>query len=70
MKDKGSFLGCSKYPECKGTYDKDALAKAKKTGKKCPKCSHLLVEKKGTRGTFLGCAAYPACRYIEGSSKP
>jgi DNA topoisomerase-1 len=69
MKDKGDFLSCSKYPMCKGSYDKAALAKAKKTRKKCPKCSHLLVEKKGPRGKFLGCAAYPTCRYIEGPSK-
>jgi ssDNA-binding Zn-finger/Zn-ribbon topoisomerase 1 len=64
MRDKGKFLSCSRYPACKGAYDKTALAKAKKLGKKCPKCGALLLQRKGPRGPFLGCAAFPKCRYI------
>jgi len=69
MRDKGSFLSCTRYPACTGSYDKSALTKAKKSGKKCPSCGGLVVQKTGPRGSFLGCAAYPKCRYIDPAQK-
>jgi DNA topoisomerase I len=69
MRDKGSFLSCSRYPACTGSYDKSALTKAKKSGKKCPSCGGLLVQKTSPRGSFLGCAAYPKCRYVDPAQK-
>lgn len=65
MKDKGDFFSCSKYPECKGTYDKKALAKAKKNNTRCPDCGAYMLERKGAKGPFLGCSAYPKCKRID-----
>jgi len=28
----------------------------------CPKCSSILVERKGPRGKFLGCSNFPTCK--------
>ncbi len=65
MRDKGEFLSCSSYPTCKGSWDKRALAKAKKLARKCPQCRvRLLREGKSARGPFLGCSGYPVCSYI------
>ena len=65
MKNKGEFYSCARYPECKGSLDVKALAKAKKAGKTCPKCQRMLVEKKGPKGKFWGCSGYPECKFIE-----
>lgn len=59
----GPFLGCTRYPECKGTKPL-----AKKTGAKCPECGQEhggeLVEKKTKRGRiFYGCSTYPKCEF-------
>ncbi|TES97305.1 type I DNA topoisomerase [Patescibacteria group bacterium] len=54
----GRFLGCSKYPDCKGIKPI-----SKKTGVKCPKCKKgELVEKTTKKGrTFYACDQYPKC---------
>jgi ssDNA-binding Zn-finger/Zn-ribbon topoisomerase 1 len=66
MRDKGTFLGCSGYPECKATIDKAALAEAKKAGRSCLKCGSWLIRKKlPKREAFLGCIAYPRCGHVE-----
>ena len=54
----GRFLGCSKYPDCKGIKPIN-----NKTGVKCPKCKKgELVEKTTKRGrTFYACDQYPKC---------
>ena len=56
----GSFLACSKYPECKTTK-----AIEKSTGVKCPKCGKGdIIEKKSKRGrTFYACNQYPDCKF-------
>ena len=59
----GPFLGCTKYPDCKGTKPL-----AKKTGAACPDCGKEhkgeLVEKKTKRGrVFYGCSRYPKCEF-------
>ncbi|MBF0492835.1 MAG: type I DNA topoisomerase [Deltaproteobacteria bacterium] len=53
----GSFLACSKYPECKST-------KAISIGVNCLQCSAPLAERKSKRGkSFYGCTAYPKCTF-------
>jgi DNA topoisomerase I len=66
MRDKGDFLSCASYPTCKGTWDKQGLAAAKKANKHCPKCkTRLLATRKTPSGSFVGCSGYPACDYRE-----
>jgi DNA topoisomerase-1 len=64
----GPFLGCSGYPECKGTMNLDAEGKpvpsATVTEHKCDKCGSPMVKRDGRRGPFLGCSAYPKCKNI------
>jgi DNA topoisomerase-1 len=55
----GPFLGCSAYPDCKGTM-------ALSTGVPCPEddCKGELVVKRTRKGkTFYGCGAFPNCKY-------
>ncbi|HHX40644.1 MAG TPA: type I DNA topoisomerase [Armatimonadetes bacterium] len=57
----GRFLGCSGYPECKGTQPI-----LKRVGVPCPKpeCEGEIVEKRSRRGrVFYGCSAYPQCDF-------
>ena len=56
----GNFLGCSKYPDCKGTQ-------AITLGIPCPKeaCSGEVTEKRSKRGKlFYGCNKYPNCDFV------
>lgn len=59
----GAFLGCSRYPECKGTLPL-LLPFA------CPRpgCTGHLVEKRGKKGkVFYGCSRYnadPPCDFV------
>lgn len=34
-------------------------------GKKCPKCNHELIKKRGRFGEFVACSNYPECKYTE-----
>jgi DNA topoisomerase-1 len=70
MRDKGKFYGCSQYPTCKGTLDKESLAMARKSGKTCPNDGQPLLMRKGPKGPFLGCAAYPKCKYVAATPTP
>ncbi|MFC1617792.1 type I DNA topoisomerase [Patescibacteria group bacterium] len=56
----GEFLGCSKYPDCKGI-----LPIEKKTGAKCPQCKKGdIIEKQSKKGrTFYACNKYPKCKF-------
>ena len=60
----GSFLGCSRYPECKSTraMDGSARAAAGETEHKCPKCGKPLMLRESKRGPFLACSGYPKCK--------
>ncbi len=70
----GSFLACSKYPECKTTkniqsqkdkaYQKNVIPSDVELGK-CPKCGSDLVVKNGRYGHFIACSNYPTCEYIK-----
>jgi DNA topoisomerase-1 len=63
---RGPFLGCSGYPECKTTMNFDAEGKpvlsAKPTEHVCEKCGKPMVIREGRRGPFLACTGYPKCR--------
>ena len=55
----GPFLGCTQYPECKGT-------RPLTTGVTCPLegCPGDLVVRRTRKGrTFYGCSAYPDCSF-------
>lgn len=57
----GKFLGCSGYPECKGTQPI-----LKRVGVHCPEpgCEGEIVERRSRRGrVFYGCSAYPKCGF-------
>lgn len=67
---RGKFLGCTNYPDCKGTKPISAAIaagweppEAEKLGEKCPECGEDLVIREGRRGKFIGCSGYPKCRY-------
>ena len=55
----GKFLGCTKYPDCKGIKRIEIL-----TGVKCPSCGEGdIIEKKSRGGkTFYACNQYPKCK--------
>lgn len=62
-----SFLGCSRYPECKSTQPMPAgvyveRPKAEEAGVPCDRCGRPMVIRKSRRGPFLSCSGYPRCR--------
>jgi DNA topoisomerase-1 len=65
----GTFLGCSRYPECDGLMRLDRQgrpvekAPAQTTEVACPECGKPMVLRTSRRGPFLGCGAYPKCRH-------
>jgi DNA topoisomerase-1 len=73
---RGSFIGCTGYPECNYTRDVDESADdaakepEKVEGRSCPECGGDLIIRKGRYGKFIGCANYPDCRHVEPLEKP
>jgi DNA topoisomerase-1 len=55
----GDFLGCSKFPKCRGT-------RSMPTGVKCPKDGGEIAERRSKkRGkAFYGCENYPNCDFV------
>lgn len=55
----GSFLGCSRYPECEFTMPEPSNIV-------CPKdCGGTVISRKSKRGrTFYGCTNYPKCDFV------
>jgi len=55
----GDFLGCSKFPKCRGT-------RSMPTGVKCPKDGGEISERRSKkRGkAFYGCENYPNCDFV------
>ncbi len=64
----GTFLGCSKYPECKTTVPCDEqgnpLPKIKpdEVGVECPECGKPMIAKRFRGRQFLACSGYPECK--------
>jgi DNA topoisomerase I len=78
---RGTFIGCSGYPECRYTRDvadvrpdgADANAPAPEptpVDHPCPRCGGELAIRRGRFGAFIGCRNYPACKHIEPLQKP
>jgi len=63
---KGMFLGCRRYPECKGTSPlaKDTLPAPQPTHERCDKCGRPLLMRWGQYGRFLACSGFPRCRNL------
>ena len=69
---RGSFLGCSGYPECRNTKQVDKEGKVLETSREsqpqkivdivCERCGELMVVRGGVNGEFLGCTGYPKCK--------
>ncbi|HKQ49989.1 MAG TPA: DNA topoisomerase [Phycisphaerae bacterium] len=62
-----SFLGCSRYPECKATAPMPEgvyveKPKPEQAGARCDKCGRAMVIRKSRRGPFLSCSGFPRCR--------
>lgn len=69
---KGSFLGCSNYPDCQfihnfGVSNVDTLKVME--GSSCPECGSALAVKKGRFGMFIGCTDFPECNYVQSEQK-
>ncbi|MDH5182377.1 MAG: type I DNA topoisomerase [Gammaproteobacteria bacterium] len=71
---RGSFIGCTAYPECDYTRnvgdDKEQAEPEVVEGRKCPQCESDLIIRNGRYGKFIGCSSYPDCKYIEPLEKP
>ncbi len=61
---RGMFLGCSAYPDCKGTepLPKNDLPGPQPTVEKCEECGRPLLVRWGKYGRFLACSGFPRCR--------
>ncbi|QQS21336.1 MAG: type I DNA topoisomerase [Candidatus Moraniibacteriota bacterium] len=68
----GTFLSCSRFPECKGARlaDGSEMPAEEEIGEPCPECHGKLVRKSGRYGPFVACANYPKCKFIKGSETP
>ena len=56
----GSFVACSKYPDCK--YTRQII---KDTGVACPDCGGKIIERTFKRfRKFYGCSNYPKCKFM------
>ena len=63
--NKGDFLGCSRYPDCKGTQPiSGERKKAEVTEFSCAKCGKPLLKRENKRGEYLACSGYPDCKEI------
>ncbi|MGH8534545.1 MAG: DNA topoisomerase, partial [Gammaproteobacteria bacterium] len=72
---RGSFVGCTGYPDCDYTRSVDGQGQATPVAqvvadRHCPECGSSLLLREGRYGKFIGCGSYPKCRYIEAVDKP
>jgi len=61
---KGIFLGCTRYPDCKGIQPMNAadLPGPEITYERCEKCGCPMALRWGKYGRFLACTGFPQCR--------
>ncbi|MBL7179355.1 MAG: type I DNA topoisomerase [Pseudomonadota bacterium] len=62
----GTFLACSRYPDCNHTQSVFSNTAGQKTGVNCPEkdCGGSLVQRQSKRGkTFYGCSRFPDCTF-------
>ncbi len=71
---RGSFIGCSGFPDCDYTRnvgdDAESAEPEILEGRKCPECNSDLIIRQGRYGKFIGCSSYPDCKHIEPLEKP
>jgi len=71
---RGSFIGCSGFPECDYTRnvgdDTESSEPEVIEDRKCPECDSDLIIRQGRYGKFIGCSSYPKCKHIEPLEKP
>jgi DNA topoisomerase-1 len=66
---RGSFVGCTGYPDChyiqpqSGRAGAAPVSAAEPTGESCPDCGKPLVRRQGRFGPFVSCSGYPGCTY-------
>ncbi|MEK8022845.1 MAG: type I DNA topoisomerase [Candidatus Hydrogenedentota bacterium] len=67
----GRFLACSRYPDCKSTFEvmeanDGSLRKLEipEFKEPCPKCGKAMAFKRSRFGAFLACTQYPECRGV------
>jgi DNA topoisomerase I len=66
----GAFLGCSKYPECKGIINIPKKGEAVLSPEDMPNCpatdcpGHLVARKSRFGKTFYSCSTFPECDVI------
>jgi DNA topoisomerase-1 len=66
---RGTFVGCTGYPECRYIQPQSTRAgaaaspAAEPTGETCPDCGSPLVRRQGRYGPFVSCSGYPGCTY-------
>lgn len=66
----GTFLGCSKYPECKGLINIPKKGEQEETLPSCPAigCTGQIVKRKSRFGKpFYACSTFPECDVIANS---
>ncbi len=71
----GSFLACTRYPDCTYTRDPGAEAGAAPPAPAedvppCEKCGKPMVLRRSRFGVFYGCSGYPDCRNIRQIGPP
>jgi len=65
---RGAFLGCVKYPDCRGTLPLPGEDGEESGGEEegepqpCTTCGGKMVRKRSRFGQFLACSNYPECR--------
>jgi ssDNA-binding Zn-finger/Zn-ribbon topoisomerase 1 len=69
MSKRGPFLGCSTFPECRGTRNLDSekslrqlKTEAEFAGLTCDLCSKPMQVKHFRGKPFIGCIGYPDCK--------
>lgn len=66
----GAFLGCSRYPECKGIVNIPKVGEEPVAQGEMPSCpakgcdGHLVARRSRFNKTFYSCSNYPACDVI------
>ena len=68
----GSYLSCSRYPECDAALSIDREGKPvvqELTDYKCPVCGKPMIKRVGRFGPFFGCSGYPECKTIQAADR-
>ncbi len=75
---RGAFLGCSQYPDCRGTLplpgeEAEVDADGEAEAMTCPLCGGRMAQKRSRYGVFLACSNYPECKHthpLDRNGKP